>query len=123
VGFPYSELRRVGSAAATVSGEDIVVFWAPGRASALDGGIIDDGEDVGATGVFRPVIDGRPLTFERAGEHAPIRDRETGSTWTITGEAIDGELRGARLEPVVHGDHFWFAWAAFAPGTTIWTAD
>lgn len=27
---------------------------------------------------------------------------------------------GPRLEPVVHGDHFWFAWAAFAPETEIW---
>ena len=123
VGFPYSELRLVGSATATVGGEDVVVFWVPGTASALDGGVIDESKDIGATGVFRPVVDGRQLTFERAGEDGPIRDRETGSTWSITGEAIDGEFEGVRLEPVVHGDHFWFAWAAFAPETTIWTAD
>lgn len=121
--FPYSELRKVGVASAVVGGEEIVVFWSAGTASALDAPMIDQGEDVGATGVFRPVVDGRRLTFERPdGPAAPIRDRETGSTWSVVGVAIAGELKDARLEPVVHGDHFWFAWAAFSPETTIWTA-
>jgi hypothetical protein len=120
--FPYSELRKVGVAGATVDGEALVLFWAPGTASALDGPNIDESEDIGATGVFRPVADGRDLTFVRdGGEEAPITDRETDSTWSVAGLAIDGELRGSRLEPVVHGDHFWFAWAAFSPQTTIWT--
>jgi Protein of unknown function (DUF3179) len=115
VAFPYSELRTVGVASATVGGEDIVVFWTPSTASALDAPKIDDGTDVGATGVFRTTVDGRPLTFgRRGGEDAPIRDRETGSTWSITGVATAGGLEGAPLDPVVHGDHFWFAWAAFS---------
>jgi hypothetical protein len=39
------------------------VFWAePGIASALDSGAIPAGQDVGATGVFVPVVDGRQLT-------------------------------------------------------------
>jgi hypothetical protein len=123
VAFPYSELRKIGVATATVGGDEVVVFWTPGTASALDGPNIDEGADIGATGVFRPVLDDRRLTFLRAGgEDAPIRDRETGSTWSIAGIAIDGELEGSRLEPVAHGDHFWFAWAAFAPETTIWMA-
>ncbi len=123
VAFPYSELRKHGVATATVRGEEIVVFWTPGTASALDDPTIDQSKDVGATGVFRPEVDGRPLTFARDGdEAAPIRDRETGSTWSIAGVAVDGALSGSQLEPVVHGDHFWFAWAAFSPDTTIWAA-
>jgi len=123
VAFPYSELQKVGAAATTVDGEKLVVLWAPGTASALDGPNIDESVDIGATGVFRPLVEGRQLTFARDGaEEAPIRDQETGSTWSIAGVAIDGELKGLRLEPVVHGDHFWFAWAAFSPETTIWTA-
>ena len=123
VAFPYSELRSVGVATASLGGDEIVVFWVPGTASALDGPNISESEDVGATGVFRPAIDGRRLTFERIGvEDQPIRDRETGSTWSVTGVATARELEGARLEAVVHGDHFWFAWAAFAPETTIWAA-
>jgi hypothetical protein len=123
VAFPYSELQKVGVASATVDGDEVVVFWTPGTASALNSSNIDEGRDIGATGVFRSVVDGRHLTFARdGGEDAPIRDRETDSTWSVTGIAIDGELEGSRLDPVVHGDHFWFAWAAFAPSTRIWTA-
>jgi hypothetical protein len=123
VAFPYSELRKVGVGVWTVAGEEIVVFWAPGTASALDAPSVDDGTDVGATGVFRTTVDGRPLTFVRdGGEGAPLRDRETGSTWSITGVATAGELEGSRLDQIAHGDHFWFAWAAFSPSTTIWTA-
>jgi hypothetical protein len=123
VAFPYSELRTVGVASATVGGDEVVVFWAPGTASALDGPTIDEGADIGATGVFRPVVEGRRLTFVReGGEDGPIVDRETGSRWSIAGVAVTGELRGSTLEPVVHGDHFWVAWAAVSPQTTIWTA-
>jgi hypothetical protein len=121
--FPYSELRKVGVATATVAGDTIVVFWTPGTASALDRPNIDEGQDIGATGVFEPVIDGRELTFARVDvEDGRIQDLETGSTWSIAGVATEGPLAGSRLEPVVHGDHFWFAWAAFSPETTIWTA-
>jgi hypothetical protein len=122
--FPFSELRQVGVASTRLDDEEIVVLWVPGTASALDSGVIDLGEDTGATGVFRPVADGTELTFQRAGggEDAPIMDVETGSTWSITGLATAGPLEGTQLEPVVHGNYFWFAWAAFSPETTIWTA-
>ena len=121
--FPFSELRKVGVATWTLAGTPVVAFWVPGTASALDTSEIDQGRDVGATGVFRPVAGGRTLTFERhGGEEAPITDRETGSTWSVSGRATAGPLAGTRLTPIPHGDHFWFAWAAFAPETTIWTA-
>ncbi len=121
--FPFSELRRTGVATGTDDGRPVVVLWAPGTASALDAGAIDDGADVGATGVFLAELDGEPVTFRReGGEEAPITDVETGSTWSVTGVATAGPLAGARLEPVPHGNHFWFAWAAFSPETTIWTA-
>ena len=121
--FRYTDLRAVGVATAELDGAPVVVLWVPGTASALDGSDIDESADAGATGVFRPIADERALTLARDGdgESAPIRDAETGSTWSITGRAVDGPLAGAQLEPVVHGDHFWFAWAAFAPDTTIWT--
>jgi hypothetical protein len=37
--------------------------------------------------------------------------------------AVDGPLSGRQLQPVVHADHFWFAWAAFVPQTRIWAPD
>ena len=122
VAFPYSELESVGVVHDQIGGEPIVVFWEAGTASALDAPNIDEGRDTGGTGVFRPVADGRALSFER-GTDGAIRDRESGSTWSVTGLAVAGPLAGERLEPVAHGDHFWFAWAAFEPATRIWTVD
>ena len=59
-----------------------------------------------------------PLTFTAVGEH--FVDDQTGSRWNLLGQAVDGQLAGKRLEPVVHGTHFWFAWAVFKPFTTVY---
>jgi hypothetical protein len=122
IAFAYPELSEVGVATETVDGEPIVVFWAPGTRSALDDSSINDSDDIGTTGIYSPVVDGRTLTFERLGDRdAPITDRETGSTWSITGVATDGSLTGTQLERLVSADHLWFSWAAFNPETRIWT--
>jgi hypothetical protein len=122
--IPYSELRQVGAVNLDFEGQPTVALWVPGVASALDRQSIDEGEDVGGTGVFSAVVDGQTLTFERGpDEDAAITDIETGSTWDITGRAIAGPLEGTNLEPLDHGDHFWFAWAAFVPHTDIWTTE
>lgn len=121
IAFPWPALAAVGIATEVVGGEPIVVFWEPGTVSALDEALIDESADVGATGVFRPRVGDQALTFERPdGPAGPIVDVETGSTWSITGRATDGPLAGSQLEPVVHGNHFWFAWGAFAVGTRVW---
>ena len=121
IAFAYPELSQVGVASERVGDDPIVVFWAPGTRSALDDSSINDSEDVGTTGVYSPIIDGRELTFVRDGDiNAPITDVETGSTWSITGLATDGELAGAQLERIVSADHLWFSWAAFNPETRIW---
>lgn len=124
VAYPYTELRKVGATNETVGGLDLLVMWGPEVNSALDAARISDSEDAGTSGVFERTVDGRALTFRRSGSEAydPIVDDETGSTWSITGRATAGPLLGTQLAPVVHGDHFWFAWAAFSPNTTIWTA-
>ena len=36
------------------------------------------------------------------------------------GEALEGEMAGKSLTPIVHGNHFWFAWGAFNPETLIY---
>jgi hypothetical protein len=121
IAFAYPELSEAGAVHETVDGEPIVVFWAPGTRSALDSSAIDEGADVGTTGVYRPVADDQALTFERLGPPGtPITDRETGSTWSITGLATEGPLAGTQLERVVSGDHLWFSWAAFNPDTRVW---
>ncbi len=102
----------------TEGGRNLVVFFRTGLASSLDSEVIADGRDVGQTGVFVPVApDGTDLTFAADGDG--FVDAETGSTWNIQGHAIDGPLTGEQLEPVVHTNTFWFAWATYQPGTTI----
>jgi hypothetical protein len=121
--FPLLELREQGVATASLGGQDIVAFWVPGAASALDGGEVSGGVDVGATGVFSPFIDGESLTFSSVTDEvsgtALITDVETGSTWNIFGEATDGELVGAKLDQLIHIDTFWFAWIAFHPESAV----
>jgi hypothetical protein len=63
-------------------------------------------------------VGGRILELE-PGEDGRFRDRQTGSTWDITGRAVAGELRGERLRPLRHDEQFWFALAAFVPEARI----
>ena len=116
--FPYATLRADGGVVADrLGGRDIVVLWRAGTRSPVDAPLMRDGREVGSTGVFVPVLDGRRLTLEATPEG--FRDRETGSTWSMLGVAVAGPLAGRALTPVLHLDVFWFAWAAFAPATTI----
>ena len=122
IAIPYAALEAKGVVEIDTAAGPVVVFWVPGTSAALDGATIDDGRDVGSTGVFAPVADGRRLTLSRAdGRNGSIMDVETGSTWTVTGQATAGPMAGSQLEPIIHGDYFWFAWAAFAPDTEIWS--
>jgi hypothetical protein len=104
-----------------VAGRSLTVWHLPGTSSALETSIIAEGRDVGAVGVFDPVVDGAELTFTRA-DDGTFTDDVTGSTWTIGGQAIAGDLEGTRLAGVPHIDTFWFAIAAFRPDTEIVSA-
>jgi len=101
----------------TLAGRPVVVWWQPGTASALSGATVAGGSDVGATGAFSPVADGRRLHFLSAA--GGFRDRETGSRWSVLGHADAGPLTGQNLTPVTHVDTFWFVWAAFRPHTRV----
>ncbi len=48
-------------------------------------------------------------------------DTETGSRWTILGQAVSGPPAGSGLEPVVHVDGFWFATDGFLPQVRVGT--
>ena len=118
VAYPWEILERDRVVTDEVDGEPVVVLWAPGTASALDSSDISSGKDVGAAGVFKPVADGEELTLEPEGQER-FRDQETGSTWTVLGEAVDGPLAGTQLERVTHDDTFWFVQFAFRPDTRV----
>ena len=109
-----------GEAKATqsqVGGQEIVILWVAGQATALEDSNVDGGRDVGSVGVFIPVADGQSLTFEAQG--ANFVDTQTGSTWDVFGKATAGSLLGQSLERVPHLDTFWFAWSTYQAGTDI----
>ena len=107
VAFPYTVLGKEGVVNFTAGARNLVVFLKrshPGTGRA--------------TGAFDPRVEEDDLTFSLDGER--LVDDQTGSEWNILGEAVAGPLAGKRMEQIVHGDHFWFAWAAFNPDTIIY---
>lgn len=119
VAFPYSILESERVVNETVGGQEIVVIWQPGTASALDSRALTEGRDIGAANAFSRQLGARTLTFQ-AGPSGTT-DLETGSHWNVLGEALDGPLAGEALNEVVAVNHFWFSWAAFRPGTRVYT--
>lgn len=117
VAVPRALVADTGVVHLTVGGRDVVVLHQPGQSSALDTDQIVDGQEIGSVGVFRPTTRGRRLTFAIRGER--VIDAQTGSTWSVLGEATSGELVGSRLPAVVHLDTFWFAWVGFRPETRL----
>lgn len=102
-----------------VGGQPIVVFWgAADTASALDNPTISEGRAVGVGVAYMRTVGDRVLAFESAGEDL-FADLETGTTWDLLANAIDGPLAGEKLRPAVHTNHFWFAWAAFNEGAPV----
>ena len=118
VAYPYDVLEEIGVVNDTIAGEDIVIFWQPGTASALDASHIAAGRDIGAANAYFRTLESRGLSFRLRDQR--ILDDQTGSEWNLLGQAIAGELQGKQLEPVVAINHFWFSWAAFRPETRIY---
>ncbi|RMF76509.1 MAG: DUF3179 domain-containing protein [Chloroflexi bacterium] len=118
IAYPFSILAEERVINDTVGGREVVAFYESGQASALDQRDIDASEDVGTAILFRRELNDEILTFS-VNSDGLIQDDQTGSTWTIFGRAIDGELAGSQLQQVNAAPHFWFAWAAFQPDTIL----
>lgn len=120
VAYPFSILSELRVLHDTAGEQPVVAFWQPGVASALDVSRIDEGRDIGGAGLFaRTLEDGRVLDFV-IDESGQITDVQTGSAWSILGEAVAGELMGTRLTRLAAAPHFWFAWAAFQPEARLY---
>lgn len=95
------------------AGQGLVVTFDPKSAT---GGIFSR-EVAGRTFTFRPkdsLVPGSPLMV----------DNETGSLWLmLTGEAIEGELKGTELERIPSNYAFWFAWKDWHPSTQLFLRD
>ncbi len=117
--YAFSALKESPVVNDKVSEREIVIFWQPGAASALDAGDIDSSKDVGMALMYdRRLPSGAALTFRQAGSR--FVDNETESEWNIWGEATAGPLAGSRLNQLHAYPHFWFAWAAFYPDTLLY---
>ncbi len=119
--YAFSALQEEAVVNDRVSQRDIVIFWQPGVASALDASDIDASKDVGMALMYeRRLPSGETLTFRRDGRR--FVDEETQSVWNIWGEATAGPMAGSRLKQVHAYPHFWFAWAAFYPDTFLYAS-
>ena len=119
VAIAHGRLTEERAVAFDFDDRQLVALLTPGTSSALDTASIADGRDVGATGVFAPTADdGTQLTLTPDGDDA-FTDAETGSTWSILGEAVAGPLQGEQLEAIPHLDTFWFAAQAFRPDIEV----
>lgn len=119
--YPLDVLRAKRAVNDTLAGTPLVVLWRSGTASALDRAQVAGGKDIGQTGVFRRTLAGRTLTFQPRDDSLFV-DRQTGSTWTVLGEAVAGPLKGKTLEALPHHDTFWFVWSAFQSPEALYEA-
>ena len=84
--------------------DPIVVFW---------------DSDAAAAAAFRPRVNGQNLTFEVT--NGAFVDVQTGSQWSIDGEARSGPLAGSTLPMIAEAYvSFWFAFSQFFPNLDLW---
>jgi len=99
-------------------GVRIVLFYRPSAVSVLDKTNIRDSRTVGTVTALYPQVGDTELTFTSSGPH--FQDKETGSTWDVTGYCVKGTHQGVQLRKHLYGMHFAFAWLAFHPETEIY---
>ncbi len=118
--YPFSLISAEGAVNDEVAGEPIVVFWGDeDTASALSERQIAEGRAVGTGAAYSRTVDGQVLTFHPAGADR-FEDDETGTTWDLLGNGVDGPLSGEKLAAVIGDTPLWFAWAAFNQGSPVY---
>ncbi len=109
--YPYQAMARVPVVNDRFNGVPVIVVYSR-----------DDGTAV----AWQRIANGQELTFDDSGKKAAdwfLRDRETGTLWSaVRGEAVEGRLAGARLEPISHNPILVDRFRAFYPDGPVWTA-
>jgi hypothetical protein len=117
--YPFSVLVEAPAVNDALASTPITVWWADtGAADNFDSARPGEGRVIGTGIAFLATVDGQALTFEAAGD-GTFRDTDPRPTWTLFGEAVEGPLAGTQLEPALHQNEFWFAWAAFNEGAPV----
>lgn len=106
--YPLNEPEQRACFNDSLGDQKVAVFWYRATRTAV---------------AFSRELDGTTLTFYAdpvSPESAPIKDRETGTRWTLAGRAVDGPLRGKELRWINSIQCRWYAWAAEFPRTEIY---
>lgn len=73
-----------------------------------------------ATAVFKRAVDNKAIIF--TSKDGYFAQDNSGTEWNlITGKAISGKHKGARLQRLSAVNIYWFAWARYYPETTIYS--
>lgn len=108
--YPFSILARQLVINDHYLDTSIAIFYQAGMASAVDAATIAQSHATGMGTAWLRQLDDLRLSFEWRDQ--AIYDRQTNSRWDISGRALTGPLQGRQLNPIIHGNHFWFAFAA-----------
>ncbi|MCH8310118.1 MAG: DUF3179 domain-containing protein [Chloroflexi bacterium] len=108
--YPFSALSDSPVVNDTVGGAHMLVYLDASSGTAL---------------AYDRRVNGTPLTFRLEGEPNGILtilvDEQTNSRWmAFTGAAIEGELKGQKLERALSHLSFWFAWKDWNPDTELY---
>ena len=95
-----------------ISGEPIAVFGDP---------------DSRMIRAFVSRVNGQTLTLKLKSSpdlislpNVQFVDDETGSVWDIEGNAVEGSLKGEKMDRATSFIAYWFAWSAFNRDTALW---
>jgi thiol-disulfide isomerase/thioredoxin len=103
--YPLAEVRARGGVVNDAVGPAPVVIVAGGSLDAAG---------------FERRLDDRVLTFHPSKEPAfAMEDEETGSRWSVEGDAREGPLRGKRLAPLDGYSVEWHVWSAYHPRAAL----
>ncbi len=103
--YPEVEMKKAGLANDDLADHPLLVVWDPDKEVVV---------------MFERRVGDTVLTFEL--RNGRLFDQQTDSEWTFEGEAIAGMHRGTILNRIISPPDFWFAWAAFNPGTELFLA-
>jgi hypothetical protein len=103
--YPFPALADAGVAEEILDGVAVTVWFDRKARSA---------------GAFNPTVGGAVLAFELSAD-ASIRDKQTGSRWTLDGLCVEGKYKGTQLAPLHGLMSEWYGWYASYPKTTLWS--
>lgn len=107
VAIPVDALKKKPLLETGLAGEQLVIVYS---------------NEHKTTAVFRARVEGRALSFRlrSKGKEAFLEDAETHSMWLpLEGRAVEGPLKGKKLEAVPYMHSYWYAWSAYRPKTRV----